>query len=209
MCSTTRATPWGPARPKQRSGPTGQRIPFEEVGPFPQGVAAGWENRPPSRLNRLRRRGTIRRRQSLPWPRRNGSTVTLRRPFLRDREMKPSRVLWVTLVAAALLCIAHSSAFARWEGNVPGGPEGWKVDAPREEIRPQFAFDAKGGPDGQAPWSSVRTGAKGSMGAGSRRSRSSVDGSTTSKSSEGWRMSRWHAAVRLSKSPGWTRRGNG
>ncbi len=32
---------------------------------------------------------------------------------------------------------------------MPGGPEGWKVDAPREEIRPQFAFDAKGGPDGQ------------------------------------------------------------
>ena len=28
-----------------------------------------------------------------------------------------------------------------------GAPEGWTTAAPRDEIRPQFAFDSKGGPN--------------------------------------------------------------
>ena len=34
------------------------------------------------------------------------------------------------------------------ETSVTSAPEGWTTAAPRDEIRPQFAFDAKGGPGG-------------------------------------------------------------
>lgn len=36
-----------------------------------------------------------------------------------------------------------------WTGQVPGAPDGWHVDAPRDEIRPEFAYEPQGGPDGQ------------------------------------------------------------
>jgi predicted amidohydrolase/lysophospholipase L1-like esterase len=40
-------------------------------------------------------------------------------------------------------------AVAGWEGKVAGAPEGWTVTAPRGEIRPEFAFEPRGGPGGQ------------------------------------------------------------
>jgi predicted amidohydrolase len=40
-------------------------------------------------------------------------------------------------------------AVAGWEGKVAGAPEGWTVQSPRGEIRPEFAFDPKGGPESQ------------------------------------------------------------
>jgi predicted amidohydrolase len=53
------------------------------------------------------------------------------------------------LAAVLSLSLWTPLAVAGWEGKVPGAPEGWTVAAPRDEIRPQFAFDPKGGPDGQ------------------------------------------------------------
>ncbi len=52
--------------------------------------------------------------------------------------------------AASCWILLAPPAAAVWEGKVGGAPEGWTVAAPREEIRPEFAFDARGGPDGQA-----------------------------------------------------------
>lgn len=59
-----------------------------------------------------------------------------------------SAVRW-GLVVVACLFFAAPPAVAGWEGKVAGAPEGWTVASPREEIRPEFSFDAKGGPDGR------------------------------------------------------------
>ncbi|MCL5282886.1 MAG: carbon-nitrogen hydrolase family protein [Planctomycetes bacterium] len=48
----------------------------------------------------------------------------------------------LALVLTALSASVGSSAREN------DAPEGWTAAAPRDEIRPQFAFDAKGGPDG-------------------------------------------------------------
>jgi predicted amidohydrolase len=62
--------------------------------------------------------------------------------------MHPSRSQRVAQVFTfVFLLSATSFAAARWEGSVPGAPEGWKVNSPRQEICPEFAFDATGGPD--------------------------------------------------------------
>ncbi len=51
---------------------------------------------------------------------------------------------------AAICCLSLTPlAVAGWEGKVVGAPEGWSVAAPREEIRPEFAFDPQGGPNEQ------------------------------------------------------------
>ncbi len=55
---------------------------------------------------------------------------------------------WGLTLVACLSCL--TPARAGWEGNVAGAPDGWSVAAPRDEIRPAFAFEASGGPDGQA-----------------------------------------------------------
>ena len=54
------------------------------------------------------------------------------------------------LLVAAYPVFLASPALAEWEGKVAGVPEGWTVESPRDEIRPEFAFEAAGGPDGQA-----------------------------------------------------------
>ncbi len=54
------------------------------------------------------------------------------------------------LIAALSLWGLVLPATAKWEGNVHGAPDDWSIEAPREEIRPAFAFDAHGGADGQA-----------------------------------------------------------
>ena len=55
---------------------------------------------------------------------------------------------WGLTLAACLGCLTPP-ARAEWEGKIAAAPDGWSVAAPRDEIRPQFAFDARGGPDGQ------------------------------------------------------------
>jgi predicted amidohydrolase len=61
---------------------------------------------------------------------------------------RTSAYRWGLLLAACLFSQA-SLAVAEWQGKVAGAPEGWTVAAPRSEIRPEFAFDAEGGPDRQ------------------------------------------------------------
>ena len=51
-------------------------------------------------------------------------------------------------VAAWLVAAGGLSAHAA-DVPVPGAPEGWLTAAPRDEIRPDFAYLAKGGPDGK------------------------------------------------------------
>ena len=58
---------------------------------------------------------------------------------------------WGCVLAACLACLTPP-ARADWEGKVAGAPDGWSVAAPREEIRPEFAFEPAGGPQGQAAW---------------------------------------------------------
>jgi predicted amidohydrolase len=55
---------------------------------------------------------------------------------------------WGLTIAAWFVCLT-STAGAGWKETVDGAPEGWTVDAPRDEIHPRFAFVAKGGPGGQ------------------------------------------------------------
>jgi predicted amidohydrolase len=62
--------------------------------------------------------------------------------------LEPAPILRAVFFAACLFAAA-SSASAGWEGKVAGAPEGWKVTAPRDEIRPSFAFDRTGGPSGK------------------------------------------------------------
>src|SRR5262249_52158999 len=58
------------------------------------------------------------------------------------------------LLAAALACVPLAAW--TWTGSAsdaaaqaPGTPpDGWTAAAPRDEIRPTFAFDPRGGPDG-------------------------------------------------------------
>lgn len=50
---------------------------------------------------------------------------------------------------ACLFC-ATPCAAAGWEGKVAGAPDGWSVASPRDEIRPEFALEPNGGPDGHA-----------------------------------------------------------
>jgi predicted amidohydrolase len=47
------------------------------------------------------------------------------------------------MVPALLACAALAAA---------GAPEGWKANSPRDEIRPEFTFDAHGGPDRNGGW---------------------------------------------------------
>jgi predicted amidohydrolase len=53
------------------------------------------------------------------------------------------------LIGAVYCLLLTPLAVAGWEGKVAGAPEGWTVVAPREEIRPEFAFEPQGGLDGQ------------------------------------------------------------
>jgi len=59
-------------------------------------------------------------------------------------ETSANRWGWV---AVACFFLQAPLVLAGWEGKVAGAPEGWTVTAPRDEIRPEFAFDPQGGPD--------------------------------------------------------------
>ncbi len=62
---------------------------------------------------------------------------------MRDSVLDRSSVV-VLLVA----WIQSSVGMAGWEGTVPGAPDGWTVVSPREEIRPNFAWEPQGGRHG-------------------------------------------------------------
>ena len=62
------------------------------------------------------------------------------------KDIGVARFVWLALAGALLL---SSHGMAGWEGKVVGAPEGWTVASPREEIRPDFAFEPKGGRDGR------------------------------------------------------------
>ncbi len=69
------------------------------------------------------------------------------------QAMRP--VLVVLVPAAALAAVALATG--AWTGAAAnpapppaaGAPDGWATAAPRDEIRPDFAYDPAGGPDGQ------------------------------------------------------------
>ncbi len=53
----------------------------------------------------------------------------------------------ITLALLAVFILPWSNTAS--SANVPGAPEGWSVEAPREEIRPSFAYEPAGGPNGK------------------------------------------------------------
>ena len=53
------------------------------------------------------------------------------------------------LIRSHLLLIAAVSFLACLRSSAADAPEGWRTAAPRDEIRPQFAFNPTGGPDGR------------------------------------------------------------
>ena len=57
------------------------------------------------------------------------------------------RKLFVLLVALDSLC--NTGQVLAEKPLSQSAPDGWQMAAPREEIRPQFSFDPKGGADGQ------------------------------------------------------------
>jgi predicted amidohydrolase len=70
--------------------------------------------------------------------------------------MKFSRRQLVVLLLAGTLAGAAVAGWGRWQSTAAPAPQvaqappdGWTTDAPREEIRPEFAYDAKGGADGK------------------------------------------------------------
>jgi hypothetical protein len=56
-------------------------------------------------------------------------------------------LLWLSLlgVTGGILFSLHAASF----DPPPGAPEGWRTAAPRQEIRPEFAYDPAGGCDGK------------------------------------------------------------
>jgi len=79
--------------------------------------------------------------------------------FLRPRPTRKSVVMLKNLlaesaVAAALIVLSRVIVFGAPPSeatlsNSPQAQDGWATDAPREEIRPRFSADARGGRDGK------------------------------------------------------------
>ena len=72
---------------------------------------------------------------------------------MRMMQRLPRRNVVLAFLAVAVAGV--SLVFWAWSGTAadrPGvekAPEGWTTAAPRDEIRPEFAYEAKGGPDGK------------------------------------------------------------
>jgi predicted amidohydrolase len=60
-------------------------------------------------------------------------------------------ILRISVTAVAGICLVawRGSAADKPERTPAGAPDGWSAIAPRDEIRPEFTFDAQGGPDGK------------------------------------------------------------
>ncbi len=63
-----------------------------------------------------------------------------------------SLVLAFTVIQASLTYAAAKDDAGPSGGLVAGAPEGWTAHAPRDEIRPQFAFQPTGGKDSLGAW---------------------------------------------------------
>ena len=73
-------------------------------------------------------------------------SVCLSRPVRKDRKGDFMKRFVLVLEFTVLLTLSDASAgFSTGAGPAPNG---WTTAAPRDEIRPQFAFDPKGGPSG-------------------------------------------------------------
>jgi predicted amidohydrolase len=72
---------------------------------------------------------------------------------MQQNRRKQQRILWVGVLASASLCCGPLavSAVGPDEGSntTTTAPRGWTASAPRDEIRPAFAFNPKGGADGK------------------------------------------------------------
>lgn len=64
--------------------------------------------------------------------------------------LKPHTRIWAVLAAAGALGAGGTVAMSAQESSAP--PAGWTANSPRDEIRPRFSYDPKGGPDGTGSW---------------------------------------------------------
>jgi predicted amidohydrolase len=71
--------------------------------------------------------------------------VTIKPDFMKHSSSLVRLVLLVMTVYGGISGQRSLAATADIGDTPPGAPEGWRVGAPREEIRPHFRFDAKGG----------------------------------------------------------------
>src|SRR5579872_1266558 len=72
-------------------------------------------------------------------------------PMIRSTRLSTFVLLLATTVAGASLAAWNwLGAAADTPARAPeNAPDGWTTATPRDEIRPQFAYDAKGGADGK------------------------------------------------------------
>src|SRR4051812_11011662 len=84
---------------------------------------------------------------TMPRPTSCSSINTGRRTASPHRTMKPQ------ITAAFIVCLTGTiflaGAGTRSVQTIPGAPAGWEAGSPREEIRPDFAYEPKGGADGK------------------------------------------------------------
>ena len=63
-----------------------------------------------------------------------------------------SLILALAAIHASSSAVSAKAGAERSGGAVAGAPEGWTTLAPRDEIRPHFAYLANGGKDGRGAW---------------------------------------------------------
>ena len=63
--------------------------------------------------------------------------------------MTPARNTLLLATALGVCAVRAASPNSEDCANPPGTPPGWQTAAPRAELRPAFAFDPRGGPDGK------------------------------------------------------------
>jgi predicted amidohydrolase len=62
------------------------------------------------------------------------------------------KLLFVLPVVGFVLAPAPTSTVSKAPVSEPASPSGWQSSSPREEIRPNFSFEPKGGPKGNGSW---------------------------------------------------------
>ena len=60
--------------------------------------------------------------------------------------MRDSRLKWIGIIGLATLSLALGGLACQAGAAATVAPDGWQAVAPRDEIRPQFSFNPKGGP---------------------------------------------------------------
>jgi predicted amidohydrolase len=64
------------------------------------------------------------------------------------RAVRPKLLMLVGVIGFAVVAVVAADPAPR-ANSTAAAPEGWTTASPRDEIRPEFAFDAAGGPDGK------------------------------------------------------------